>query len=133
MNSALSIFIVTALILAGVFGTGFWLSRLGAPYGAILFNLHKLIGVGAGAFLGLLVSGVNKTTPLQPGQTAAVVVAAIFFVLTIVAGGLVSVLATGGLSTLSPKLQYAISIAHQMLPYPTVLSFVAVLYLLFGK
>jgi site-specific recombinase len=121
----------TGLFLAAVFASGFWLSHSGKPYSAILFNLHKLIGLGAAVFLVAAVYLAQREVPLTSAQIAAMVVTGIIFILTIVAGGLVSVLADGGLASLSVSLQTAISIAHKVLPYLAVLSTAVSLYLLF--
>lgn len=126
MNSPLAKFLLFGLLFIVIFITGFWLSRSGKPYGVILFNLHKLIGLGAGIYLGVTIYNANKVTPLAPAQIAALVITGIFFLLTIVAGGLVSVAATGGLK----QFQTVISTAHKILPYLTVLSSAATLYLI---
>lgn len=44
---------VIGLIFLGTVGVGFWVSRLGKPYNAILFNIHKLIAL-AGVVLAVI-------------------------------------------------------------------------------
>ena len=46
-------FSAIGLIFLGTVGVGFWVSRLGKPYNAILFNIHKLLAL-AGVVLVVL-------------------------------------------------------------------------------
>jgi len=43
----LSKFTLSGILLALTLVFGFWLSRAGKPYNALLFNIHKLIALGA--------------------------------------------------------------------------------------
>ena len=40
-------FYPTAILLVVIAGFGFWVNRAGKPYPGILFNIHKLIALGA--------------------------------------------------------------------------------------
>lgn len=104
-----------------IFASGFWLHYSGKPYGLILFNLHKLIGFGLFVLLIVRIYQVNHAVPLSTLELIACVVAGLFFLATIVFGGLVSIERT---------MPVAISLAHKLLPYLTALSTMASLYLL---
>ncbi len=104
-----------------IFASGYWLHHSGKPYGAILFNVHKLIGFGLFVLLVVRIYQLNLTTPLSPLEWVPCGIAALFFIATIVFGGLVSV----------DKPWPAItSLAHKLLPYLTLLSTAFSLYLL---
>lgn len=83
----------------------------------------------------LIVTAVNahRAAPLQSPQIIALVVTGILFALTAAAGGLVSVLATGGLAGMPAALKTAVSLAHKVLPYPVILASAASLYLLLHR
>jgi hypothetical protein len=114
------------LVSAGLFfllilPSGLWLSHSGRPYSLLMFNIHKLIGFGLFVFLIINVYWMNQTTPLSFPQRTACLIAGLFFLATIVTGGLVSI---------SKAMPVAVSLSHKLLPYLTVLSTVISLYLL---
>lgn len=116
--------ILTLAILFGlIFGSGFWLSRAGRPHNALILNVHKLISLAAVALLYFTVSQVSRAAPGIAGLLAASIAAGVFFLATIVTGGLVSAMKA------PPP---AVSASHKVLPYLTLLSTAAVLYLLFA-
>jgi hypothetical protein len=103
------------------FLSGFWLSRAGKPYNGIVLTIHKLISLAAVASLVVTIYQTNQTTMLSAIEWIASVVAGLFFLGTIITGGL--------LSTDKP-MPAAIQRLHQITPYLTVLSTVTTLYLL---
>jgi hypothetical protein len=64
-----------AFILTLVFG--FWLSHLGKPYNGLLFNIHKLIALGAVVVMVIQVYKLLKGTESQALVIVALVVAAL--------------------------------------------------------
>ncbi|GEM_PF-428143 len=130
MDPILSKIIPTALFLLFIFLSGFWLSRSGKPYKPFIFNIHKLIGLAAGIFLGVTVHQVNKAAPLEPAQIACVAVTISIFVVNVADGGLVSIDAEGGLKNASQALRTAIGRVHKLFPYLAALSTAITLYLL---
>jgi len=74
-----------------IFLSGFWLGRTGKPYRPAIFNLHKLIGLATGIFLGVTVYQVHRLTPLGPAQTAATATSVLLFAADVAAGGLLSI------------------------------------------
>ena len=114
----------TGLFFLFIFLSGFWLSRSGKPYSAIIFNIHKLIGLAAGVFLVMTVYQIHQVAPLGPVEITAIVVTVLFFAATVTAGGLLSI---------AKPVPAAISTMHKLFPYPTVLSTVVTLYLLLSR
>jgi hypothetical protein len=105
-----------------IISSGYWLHRSGKPYSVLLFNVHKLIGFGLFVFLIVRIFQTSRITPLSMGEWIAWTVAALFFLATIVFGGLVSI---------DKAMPAVVSIMHKFLPYLTVLSTAFSLYLLF--
>jgi hypothetical protein len=116
--------IYTALFFIGIFGSGFWLSRLGTPYHTLVFTLHKFIGLGIGIFLIRLVVQTQKTDPLAGVQILAIVVTVVFFITAVGAGGAVSAMA-------GPPAIFGV--IHKILPYLIVGVTALMLYFLLGK
>lgn len=98
------------------------LHHSGKPYHVVVFTIHKLIALGAVAFLTVLVYQTKQTTPLSSAQIAAGAVAAACFVALIITGGLLSVEKNMPLFVLK---------IHQILPYLSLLSIGMTFYLLF--
>lgn len=122
--------IYTSLFFLLIFISGFWMSSLGKPYNTLLFTIHKLVGVGLGFFLIINVRGIGKAMPLTPLETSVLVIAILIFVVLVVAGGLLSIHAAGGLSNVGPAVWNAITVVHKVFPYLAVLSTAAILYFL---
>jgi len=109
-----------AVLLVILFIFGFWLSRAGKPYATVVFTIHKLAGVGAAVLLGITFYKAHQVAALSPLPTAAVLAAALFFLVTIITGGLVS-----GSSSMPPS----VSRLHHITPYLALLSSTGALYL----
>jgi hypothetical protein len=133
MNITQSRVVSAGLFFLFIFLSGFWLSRSGRPYNAILINIHKLIGLAAGVFLVMTVYRIHQAAPLRPVQIAAIVVTVLIFVGTVAAGGLVSIDAAGDLGNINQSIRAAISMAHRIFPYLAVLSTAVTLYLLLSR
>ncbi|HMB24231.1 MAG: hypothetical protein ACM33V_14370 [Chloroflexota bacterium] len=114
-------FVNIGLFFLLIFSSGYWLHHSGKPYGAILFNLHKLIGFGLFVLLVIRISQLYRATPLSAPELIACVIAGLFFLATIVFGGLVSI---------DKPMPAFVSLAHKLLPYLTALSTGFSLYLL---
>jgi hypothetical protein len=104
-----------------IFLSGFRLSVSGKPYSGVLFNVHKLIALGTVLLIGYLVYQTQQTAPLQTLQIAATAVTVLFFVITIIGGGLASL--DQGIPPIFLRV-------HQITPYLTLFSSAVTLYLL---
>ena len=104
-----------------IFLSGFWLSRSGKPYSAIILTIHKLISLAAVVLLGITIYRTNQAATLSTIELLAAIVTGLFFPGTIITGGLLSI----------DKIMPAIILRlHQITPYLTVLCSTATLYLL---
>ncbi len=107
-----------------IFLSGIWLSRSGKPLNGLILTIHKLISLAAGIFLIVTLYRVNQAAALGATELIAAVVTGLFFLGTVVFGGL--------LSTGKP-MPAAILRMHQILPFLAVLSTAVMLYLLSHK
>ena len=110
--------------------SGFWVSRSRKPYPAGIFNLHKFIGLGLGIFLIRTVYATNQIASLGREQWTAVVFTVLMFILTVVAGGLLSVFAEGGLKNVESSAGNVVKLVHKLAPYGIILATGWTLYLL---
>ena len=83
--------IVSNLISVGAFSlviflSGFWLNRMGRPYGMLPVTVHKLIGLALGVYLGWMVYQTHKIIPLSTIQIIAVAVTVLFFAVNVATG-----------------------------------------------
>jgi hypothetical protein len=113
--------ISTGLFFLLIFLFGFRLSRSGKPYSALVFNIHKLIGLAMGVFLITTVYQIHQSSPLGLIEITTIVVTVLFFAGTVAAGGLLSI---------DKPMPAAISLMHKLLPYVTVVSTAVTLYIL---
>jgi hypothetical protein len=75
-------------ILTLVFG--FWLSHLGKPYNGILFNIHKLIALGAVVVTAIQMVKLLRGMEIQALVIVLLVVAALCVIALFVSGALMS-------------------------------------------
>ena len=80
----------TGLFFLLIFLSGIWLSRSGKPLNGLILTIHKLIGLAAGVLLIISLVQMNQAAALGAMEIVAVVVAGLFFVGTVVFGGLLS-------------------------------------------
>lgn len=116
--------IITGILFLFLFAFGFILSRTGKPYSTLLFNVHKFIGLGLGVFLIVTFNQIHTAVPLSPAEIAVLVVTALLFAVTIVAGGLLDALESAPL---------AFTVLHHWLPYFTAVSTAVSLYLVLSS
>lgn len=92
MNPALNplTVLVTIALLGLVFVLGFVLQRRGRPHNVLLLTAHKLIALAALILMAVTVVRANRTTPLDTIALVAATGTAVFFVVAIITGGLVS-------------------------------------------
>lgn len=78
---------ITLFILTLAFG--FWLSKIGKPYNGALFNIHKLIALGAVVFAVIQISKTGLSG--LPLLVAALIVAGLCVVALFASGALMSI------------------------------------------
>jgi hypothetical protein len=103
---------------------GFWLSLAGKPYNGLLFNLHKLIALGAVILAGrqfyLLMKGLSP----QGWLIALIVIAAI---------GVLALFASGAFMSIGNLDYQAMLTIHRIALPLEVISMAAIIILLIGK
>jgi hypothetical protein len=104
-----------------IFLSGIWLSHLGKPYSTGVFTIHKLVGLAVGVLLAVMVYQTHTATPFDPVEISAIVVTVLFFLGTVVAGGLLSI---------DLEVPAFVRKLHQVIPILIVLSTTGTLYLL---
>jgi len=111
------------LFFVFIFLSGFWLSGSGKPLNPILFTVHKLITLAAVVFLVINIYQANQAASLSPLERAACLLTGLLFIATI---------ATGGLLSIDQPIPPFVHRLHQVIPFLTLLSSAATLYLLYA-
>ena len=103
---------------------GLWVSYSGKPYNGILFNIHKLIALGA-----VIVTIIQLSKMLSSADSMALIT-----VLLVLAGVcIVALFATGALMSMG-KLNYDVTLTvHKIAPVVMALAMALVVYLLGRK
>jgi hypothetical protein len=98
---------------------GFWLSKVGKPYNGALFNVHKLIALGAVVFAVIQISKTGIAG--SPLLVVALILAGLCVVALFASGALMSI----------GKLGYALTLTiHRIAPVVLVIAAGTVIYLL---
>ncbi len=109
-------------LLTLVFGV--WLSLSGKPYNGILFNVHKLIALGA-----VIATAIQIYKALKDAEIQALLIALIIFTgLCIVA-----LFVTGALMSVGKPANAILRIIHNVAPFLAVIAMVVTIYLLSGR
>lgn len=80
---------IAALVVPTII-TGYLLSSNGPPYNQLLFTVHKLMPVAALVLLDVTAVQTHRFMGLEPTQSALAIGTNVFFLATIVSGGVVS-------------------------------------------
>jgi hypothetical protein len=117
-------FILPSVLFLLTLGFGFWVSHLGKPYNGVLFNVHKLIALGAVATMIIQLSKTLKNVDSTALVIVLLVIAAICIVMLFASGALMSV----------GKLDYTLMLAvHRIAPAVLVIAAGFAVYLLAAK
>ena len=81
---------VAAVLFVVVFGTGFALRFRGSPYPVPQLTIHKLISLAAAAFVGIALFKASQGTSFGDGVWIALAATALFFVVAVATGGILS-------------------------------------------
>ena len=120
----------TGLFFLFILLSGLWVSRSGKPYNSLIFNIHKLIGLAAGIYLICTVYLTNQATSLKAAQWTSIVITVLLFLVTVAAGGLLSILDAGNLQSMSQPMRTAVLQVHKFSPYVIIVSTGVMLFLL---
>ena len=106
-----------------MFLSGILLNRTGKPYGTLVFTIHKLVGLGIGVLLIIMVRQGHQAASLNPVEITSVAITVLFFVATVTTGSLLSI-------PVSKPMPEIVRTFNKIFPYFTVLSSAATLYFL---
>jgi hypothetical protein len=102
---------------------GFWLSHSGKPYNSALFNVHKLVALGA-----VIVTAVQVSRALRGADSTGLII----LLLVVAAVCVVALFATGTLMSLG-KMDYALMLwIHRIAPPALVVAMGPAVYLIRG-
>lgn len=114
-------FLISGILFLLTVIFGLWLSKLGKPYNGALFNVHKLLALGA-----VIAAGIQVARMLTSVDTQTLVV-----ILWIVAGLCVIALFASGAMMSVDKLDYSVMRAiHRIAPVVMVLAAVWAVFLM---
>ncbi len=88
--TTLSRFVILGIAFVLTLAFGFWLSRSGRPYGALLFNVHKLLALAAVVVTVILLAGMLKSVDIAALPIALFAVAGLCVVALFGSGALMS-------------------------------------------
>ena len=117
-------FTIPGIVFLSTLTFGVWLSKLCRPYNGILFNIHKLMALGAVIITTMRIYDIFKVVETPTLMIALIVLAAL---------SVVSLFTTGAFMSIG-KFNYEIILAiHRISPILATISMAAVIYLLTGK
>ena len=117
-------FIALGIVFLLTLVFGFWLSHLGKPYNGILFNIHKLIALGAVVATAMQIYNIFKVMGSQSPIVILVILAAICVVALFASGAFLSI------GNLNYQLMKTI---HNIAPVLMVIAMALTLYFLSGR
>ena len=114
-------FIITGTLFILIFLTGVWLRIRGKPYSMLLVTVHKLIGLGTGFYLGLIVYRAYQAATFDQVQMASIAVTVLLFAVDV---------ATGSLLSTEKEMPRVISIINKVFPFLALISTAITIYIL---
>jgi len=117
-------FIAPGIVFLLTLVFGFWLNNSGKPYNGILFNIHKLIALGAVVATAMQIYNIFKVMGSQSPIVILVILAAICVVALFVSGAFLSI------GNLNYQLMKTI---HNIAPVLMVIAMALTLYFLSGR
>jgi hypothetical protein len=121
MSTSVSRIVVIGLLFLFTFVFGIWLSNSGKPYNSVLFNIHKLIALGAVIFTAVTVYHLRADAEIRTLILGAIVITGLLFLALFVSGALLSI---------GKPDHVAILTIHRVAPLLAVIATALTLYLL---
>lgn len=120
----LSKFLLPGIAFILTLAFGFWMSHVGKPYNGLLFNVHKLIALGA-----VVVTVIQLTKLLKGADALALIIVS----LVVAALCVIALFASGALMS-TDKLDYTLMLTvHRVAPVVLVVAIALAFYLLGQK
>ena len=91
MHMDFSKLLLPVILFVSTLGFGLWLSLSGKPYNGLLFNIHKLLALGAVILAGVQVYSLMKSLPPQGWLFALIVVTVLCAVALFASGAFLSI------------------------------------------
>jgi hypothetical protein len=124
MNTSITRIVVIGLLFLFTFIFGIGLSNSGKPYHSMLFNLHKLIALGAVIVTAVTIYHLRSDGEIKAFVWGAGVITGLLFLALFVSGALLSI----------GKPDHAVILAiHRVAPLLAVIFTALTLYLLVGS
>lgn len=124
MNASVSRIVLIGVLFLLTLAFGLWLSHAGKPYSSLLFNIHKLIALGAVIVTAITVYQARANVTIGSFTFAAVVATGLLFVALFVSGALLSIGRTDAA---------VILIVHRVAPWLVIITATLTLYSLAGS
>lgn len=86
----LSDYLISGIVFSLTIVFGLWLSKLGKPYHGTLFNVHKLLALGAVIAAGIQAAGMFQIVVVQTMLVVLWIVAVLSVIALFVSGALLS-------------------------------------------
>ena len=118
---ALNNFTVPGIIFLLTLVFGFWLSKVGKPYNGLLFNLHKLIALGA-----VLITAMRIYKMLANSEAQTLIV----FLIVIAGICVIALFASGAFMSIGNLNYQLMKTIHNIIPIPMVIAMALTVYLL---
>ena len=109
------------LLFLALTGFGFLVSKDGKPYNSLLFNIHKLIALGAVILTGIR---IFKLDPLNTFPNLALLLIALAVL------GVIGMFATGAVMSIMDEVPRAALLVHRVIPAVILLAFLGAVYLI---
>jgi hypothetical protein len=113
-------FLNPGIVFVLTLGSGFWLSRLGKPLNGALFNLHKLIALGAVVYTAVTFHQLLKISSAPP---------LLFLILFIAGLSVIALFATGALMSMDKAGYGTFLILHRIAPLILIATVSLAIYL----
>ena len=113
--------VVPGLLFLVLTGFGYLVSKGGKPYNNLLFNIHKLIALGAVILTGIR---IFRLDPFNTFSNLALLLIAL-------AGlGVISMFATGAVMSIKDEVPRAALMVHRVFPAAILFAFLGAVYLI---
>ena len=122
----------TGIFFLFILLSGLWVSprRESRITASCLHTSTSWSDLAAGIYLIRTVYLTHQATPLKAAQWTSIVITALLFLVTVAAGGLLSILDAGNLQSMSQPMRTAVSLVHKFSPYVIIVSTGVTLFLL---
>lgn len=97
--------IISGITFIFILISGIWLSKLGKPYGTILFTIHKLIALAFIIYVFIISKNLFKAMEINPVMWIFMVAAAI---------SVIAIIATGGILSNQEEVKNSLVIVHKI-------------------